>query len=287
MLASMLFFGLVGCRQAQVSGTVIDYDSGDPVPEAVVAVMESGWNFSEMVWDKTYYTLGKTDRSGAFRIDFTSPVPALFFGSNKDVRVIVSHEGYKGFYRNVGKGSFAELKPKARAKGRVSLPLQLFRLGMDQGSPYGWIFADNDITFAEEQADLFPVFPESFTDLDRGEKSFALKAAYGGGIRLVAAESFGGQRELLAYTDVAPEEGCLPLVNISLDQEGGVYFVRTADGSFAKFELRPSFSMTTGGSEEENRQGVWAVYVNGVYNPDGNRDLYYEPASYEIPSSAR
>jgi hypothetical protein len=54
-------------REKMVSGTVVDCESGLPVPGATISLRQSGWGYSEyLVWDKAYPFQTESDASGHF-----------------------------------------------------------------------------------------------------------------------------------------------------------------------------------------------------------------------------
>lgn len=243
-----------------IEGTVIDNSTQAPISGVTVAVSNRGWGFADggLVWDKDYVYQTTTDHLGRFRI-------AYRVGSS--AHVIATQPGYQPHDDWHDRNSTITIRLKQRNASYVPLPHGVLELGVRNAKPYGWIFADQRITFDLQEADLFPQF---IGPLDGAEIEFTLHAP--GGITFLANEQGGLGTDLLPFADEAPSIGYTPTLLFD-DQQGGVYFVKTRDGQrFAKFAT----SFTTVSSEQAARQGTWGVRFEYVYNPDGSRNLTFQ-----------
>lgn len=272
-LSLLVIVCIVGCsRKHSLEGFVVDYASGDPIAAVSISVIASGWDFSEGVWDRAYSFDTKSDNNGKFKVEYKPPVPPLFFDSSAVVLLRATHSDYLGFRVPLGKATSHVIKMKRRDPGYKRLPDGNMKVGLKSGIPYGWSFLRQEIAYKEEEADIFPFFR-------KGEiaKRFTLRTYNKGGISFVSAKEMGVKYDLLVYTDRAPIDGYISEVEIDLSQPGGVYFVRTRDGSnYAKFELHPPAGYMTEGSERGKQAGNWALSARYVYNPSGSSALPYE-----------
>ena len=269
ILSAIFFTG--ACRQHFVEGQLVDYESGEPIPGATVSVVELGWDFAEVVWDHAYVFHGMSDKDGKFRIDFTSPWPPLIFDFSSSAHVMARHSDYVRIDVWVWKDQSKLVRMKKHNPRYSELPNGFMNVGVKNQRPYGWVFSAGRTTFAQEEADVFPVFDQSAK-----RKRFRLRTYDDGGIAFLPTEQIGAEYDLLVYTDRAPLEGYSSEIELDVSKPGGVYFVRTRDGlRYAKFVLHPptGYSINLGSSGE----GKWELMVQYVYNPSGNTDLQFEP----------
>jgi hypothetical protein len=59
-------------KEKYVQGTVIDCDTDNPIRDAEISVNQRGWgtNNGQLVWDKDFVYLAKTDENGRFYIKY-------------------------------------------------------------------------------------------------------------------------------------------------------------------------------------------------------------------------
>lgn len=246
-----------------VEGRVIDYDTGKPVPGVQVEARQTGWLISKegVHWDHTYTFDTVTDSNGKFRIDYNV---------GNSAKIQATHGQYVTFVQWYPPDSTLLLKIKRKNPDHVPQRFGVMRLGVEQHRPFGWVFAAQRTTFDPEEADVFPVF-ESKTDWNR----MRITTGGGGGLRFVSAGELEVDGDYLVYTDRAPREGYEENLDLNFEQGGGVYFVRTRDGHYAKFEFDPTRLATEGGTSGYT-QGNWAILLVYLYNENGGRYLKYE-----------
>lgn len=255
---AMLAVGMVRSAMAahSIQGTVID-PSGAPLADVTVAVRNRGWGREngQLVWDKEYVFQTTSDGAGQFSVTYD-------VGSSAHVTATApGYQPYEGWHDH---NSTLTIRLKPLNAQYVALPSGILEIGMRNGAPYGWVFAEQRITFDPQEADLFPQFPGPLRSAD---VDFTLQAA--GGIARLTHTSMGA--DPLVFADAAPTQGYTASLPFE-GQGGGVYFVKTRDGRFAKFAT----SMLTVGSEQEIRQGTWGARFEYVYNPSGSPDLTFQ-----------
>lgn len=259
LLCVVVMIGVVAARTAMAShyieGTVVD-SSGAPLPGVTVAVKNRGWGLSngQLVWDKEYVYQTRSDSAGRFRIIYDVG------GSAHLTATAQGYQPYDGWHDH---NSAVTILLKRLNANYVPLPHGILEIGMRNGKPYGWIFAEQRTTDDPQAADLFPQFAGP---LRSAEVDFTLLAS--GGIARLAHQHLGA--DPLVAIDAAPAEGYTS--SLPFEREGGIYVVKTRDGRFAKFAT----SMITVGSEQEIRQGNWGTRFEYVYNPSGSPDLTFQ-----------
>jgi len=246
-----------------VEGTVVDYDTREPVAGVQVQARQTGWLISTqgLHWDHTYTFDAVTDRNGRFHLDYDV---------GDSAKIQATHDDYVTFIHWYAPDSTPVLKLKRKNPGHVPPRYGVLRLGVEQHRPFGWKFAERRVTFDPEEADVFPVF-ESETDWNR----LSLTAGGGGGLRFVSAGELEVEGDYLVYTDRAPQQGYADNLDLNFEQAGGVYFVRTGDGRYAKFEFDPTRLATEGGTSGYT-QGNWSLLLVYLFNENGSRYLKYE-----------
>ncbi len=250
-----------------IEGIVTDFNTKKPIPDAQVTVSRIGWGIRDgsLVWDKAYVYEGRTDQYGNFKI--------AYGGSSAEVSL--TKEGYNTYRGYHDSNNRLIIKIKKHNPQYVALSKGLLEIGVQNFRPYGWNFAEQRITFNQAEADLFPLF-----DNQSNFEHIRLETTGKGGIAFVSVAELGVSSDFLVYTDMAPNEGYTPTVELNLrrDSEGpaGVYFIRTHEGEhFAKLYFGPSgYGLV--GSEQDNRQGTWGLQLEYVYNPQVSRNLEFQ-----------
>jgi hypothetical protein len=249
-----------------IEGTVVDFDTGEPLIEARVTANQSGWDFSDLtyiVWDRTFPFKAITDEQGKFHI---------LYDVGDSANIWAQKEGYSQFAHWFPENSKVLIKLKKKDPDYVPPQSQLIEIGFKNSKPYGWVFAENRTTFDPDEADLFP--------LVSGEQEFLrydviVQSAIKGGLQFISATELGVPNDWMVFVDEVPDGPWQTSVRLETksDEPGGVYFVRTGDGfAYAKFEFNPR-SFGAQGSERAFKQGSWALLLNAVYNDSGSRNL--------------
>lgn len=264
-LIPILMLALAACSgEHTVEGTVVDYDTREPVPNVRVQTRQYGWKITRdsVVWDHptVYDTL--TDAQGRFR---------LVYEGADSAKLQATRKGYVPFTHWYEADSAAVIKIKRKDPQRQPVKFGLMRIGVENHQPFGWSFKEGRRALDPEEADVFPMFG-SRTDWNH----IRLAVSGGGGLQFVSGPELEVEGDYLVYTDRAPPEGYAENLSMNFDEPGGVYFVRTRDGRhYAKFEFDPTRLATEGGSSGYT-QGNWALLLVYVYNPEGSRYLKYE-----------
>ena len=146
-----------------VEGTVVDYDTGEPVSGVQVQARQTGWLISTkgFQWDHTYTFEAVTDRNGRFHLDYDV---------GNSAKIQATHERYVTFVHWYEPDSSPVLKIKRKNPDHVPPRFGVLRLGVEKHQPFGWVFAEQRITFDAEEADVFPRF-ESKTDWNQRTSS--------------------------------------------------------------------------------------------------------------------
>ena len=249
-----------------IEGTVVDFDTGEPLIEAKVTANQQGWDFSDLsyiVWDRTFPFEAITDDKGRFNI---------LYDVWDSANIWAQMEGYSTFIHWYAENSKILIKLKKKDPNYVPPKSQLIEIGFKNSKPYGWVFAENRTTFDPDEADLFPEV--------QGEQEFLrydiiVQASGKGGLQFVSETELGVPGDWMIFTDRVPDgqwESSVRLKTKS-DEPAGVYFVRTRNGfEYAKFEYKPR-AQSTQGSEKDFEQGTWALLLIAVYNDSGSRNL--------------
>jgi len=250
------------CRgEKQLSGRVIDYDSGQPLAGARILTRQSGWGLSDgsLVWDKTYTTESFSNPRGDFTIRYRV---------GESARLIVSHPDYQSFSNWYPAGARVTVPLRRLLAAPPRLQDGFLRLGLKtDGSRYGWDFSRAAMTDDPAQADLFPqaIGPE------QGDR-IVLRSSGQGGIRFIPQSELQVDNLFLIYSDRAPESGYAESASVDFTSAGGLYFVRTRDGRhYAKVEFQPSGYFMN--AAREVRRDLSLRYV---YNPEESRDLRFQ-----------
>ena len=253
---------LTGCLiEKTVSGTVTDFETNHPIHGATIRAAQHGWGISNgtLVWDKDYSSHATTDEQGRFTIGYRRGSSANLWAESP---------GYQRFQAWYPRNATARIRLKRRTEGLKAFPSGFLRLGRKtDGSFYGWDFASGQLTTTADEADIYP------TSAEPGSKgNMRIRASGAGGIRFVPRAELGVDNMFLVYTDTAPAYGYEPSAELDFESEGGIYFVRTRDGThYAKLEFIPTaFFMETGPDIARD------LSLHYVYNPDGTRDLKYQ-----------
>lgn len=259
-LFTVVMRSVMGIGAGYIQGMLVDNNNGQPLQGVAVAVSNRGWGVvnGQLVWDKDYVYQDITDGNGRFRVVFR-------VGST--AHVIVRQEGYQSYDAWHDRNSTITIRLQRTISDYRPLPHGILEIGMRDSQPYGWIFMEQRTTTNRREADIFPELTGP-----RIEPGRAFRLQVLGGIMFVTSEALSAGGDPLVYANVAPEQGYVTEVWFDLYQEGGIYFVRTRDGAYAKFV---SLSMTTG-SEADIRQGNWSVHFEYVHNPDGSRNLAFQ-----------
>ena len=155
LLVVLLILLLSACRTASestrtVKGTVSEFRTGKPVEQAWVKLSYVGWGQrdGDLVWDKQTIVETVTDSNGYFEASLPK----------QDVFVQVGGEEYVTYegWHDAKKPIAVELQ--AFAPAGSSLRKDTLQLGFEQGSSYGWSFAEASSTFEVAEADLWPVW---------------------------------------------------------------------------------------------------------------------------------
>ena len=262
LLSILALFSCAGCwGEKQVSGSVRDFKTDQPIEGARIRAAQHGFGISDgsLVWDKDYSTYTSSDARGAFTITYRS-------GSS--VKLSVERQGYQRFEHWYPRDAEARIRLKRRVEGLKALPGGFLRLGQKtDGSYYGWDFSTGQLATTPEDADLLPEYVDPDT---RG--NMRIRASGDGGIRFVPREELGVDAMFLIYSDRAPADGYTASAELDFRSAGGIYFVRTRDGAhFAKFEFVPTaFAMNAAPDIARD------LSLHYVYNPAGTRDLRYQ-----------
>ncbi|CCQ90366.1 exported hypothetical protein [Nitrospina gracilis 3/211] len=256
---------LAACSgEHSIEGTVVDYDTREPVSDVRVQTRQYGWKISRdsLVWDHPTVYDTRTDAQGRFRLDYEGTDSA---------KLQVTLEGYVPFTHWYESESTAFIKIKRKDPDRPPVKSGLMRIGVENHQPFGWSFNEGRRALDPEEADVFPMFG-SRTDWNH----IRLAVSGGGGLQFVSGPELEVESDFLVYTDRAPPEGYAENLSMDFDKPGGVYYVRTRDGRhYAKFEFDPTRLATEGGTTGYT-QGNWALLLMYVYNPKGSRNLKYE-----------
>ena len=135
------------------------------------------------------------------------------------------------------------------------------------GEFYGWNFATAQETNDPKKADIFPTF------IDKKKKGRIEIRTFGkGGIQFVTKEQLGIDGQFLSYADEAPLSGYKSTAVLDFESTGEIFFIRSRDGQhYAKFAFSPgSYFM------QADKQIARDLQLRYVYNPNGDRDLYFE-----------
>jgi len=251
-----------GCLVGKtVSGTVTDFETGRGIQGATIRAAQHGWGISNgnLVWDKDYSSFATTDEQGRFTIGYRRGSSANLWAESP---------GYQRFQAWYPRNANATIRLKRRIAGLKALPSGFLRLGRKtDGSYYGWDFAAGQLATTADEADIYPTSAEP-----ESKGNMRIRARGAGGIRFVPSAELGVDNMFLVYTDTAPASGYEPSAELDFESEGGIYFVRTRDGThYAKFEFIPTaFFMESGPDIARD------LSLHYVYNPDGTRDLRYQ-----------
>jgi len=260
LLAAVCLLAGGGCRfEKQISGRVTDYTTGEPLQGAVVSTAQTGWGIrrGSLVWDKTHVTQARTGSAG----DFT-----IHYRVGDSAKLAVDLDGYQHYQSWYAPDARILVRLKRLLQDYKPLPQGFLRLGQRvDGSYYGWNFSRAALADAAG-ADIIPDRVEPST---RG--SMRLRAAEPGGIRYVTREALGVDDQFLSYTDDAPPEGYQESVELDFGSGGGVLFVHTRDGCYAKIEFYPDAFFT-----ESAADILRDLSLRYVYNPDGFRELRFQ-----------
>lgn len=261
-IAAGLGAGLLALRGAwrasYIEGIVLD-SSGVPLAGAEVAVSNRGWGYIDgrLVWDKDFVYSATTGPDGRFRIEYQ-------VGSSAHVLASAGgHQPYDGWHDS---NSTITIRLKKVVANYRRLPHGMLEIGMRDFKPYGWDFSEGRTTSDPGAADLFP----DIAGLRSGPAPFLLQAP--GGIIFVPEATLGGGEDPLVFVDTAPTDGYAPSIMFDPQQRGGIYFVKTRLGKFAKLVS----TSTTSGSEADARRGTWGIRLEYVYNPDGSPNLVFQ-----------
>ncbi|CAI2719386.1 carboxypeptidase-like regulatory domain-containing protein [Nitrospina watsonii] len=261
----LLSFALTACSGEHViEGTVVDYDTREPVAGVRVQAHQTGWKITRdsVTWDHTYTFDTVTDQRGKFR---------LVYDVGNSAKIQVARKGYVPFTHWYEADSTPVLKIKRKNPDHKPVRFGVMRIGVENHQPFGWSFAEGRIAFDPEEADVFPMFG-SKTDWNH----IRLAVAGGGGLQFVSASELEVDGDYLVYTDRAPRQGYAENLEMNFEEPGGVYFVRTRDGRhYAKFEFDPTRLATEGGTSGYT-QGNWALLLMYLHNASGGRYLKYE-----------
>jgi len=248
-----------------IEGTVVDFDTGEPLFETRVTANQQGWDLSDVtyfVWDKNYPFKAITDDKGQFRILYDVGTSANLWAQK---------EGYSQFANWYPENSKVLIKLKKKDPDYVPPQSQLVELGFKNSRPYGWVFAENRRTFDSDEADLFPIAraDQKFLRYD-----IVMQSSMKGGLQFISATELGVPSDWMIFVDEVPDGPWTTSVRLETksDEPGGVYFVRTEDGSYAKFDFNPR-SFGAQGSEREFKEGTWGLLLNAVYSDSGSRNL--------------
>lgn len=247
-------------RERVIQGTVRDFETDEPLAGARVTTVQHGWGFQDgsLVWDKDKSTITATAEDGSFQASYRW---------SSGVKLRVQAHGYQRFETSYGRESQPSIRLKRRVDQARAHPQGLLRLGVRRdGTLYGWDFSEGEMVSSPGEADLLP------TRVGDGARDpIELSAPGGGGILFLSRSQLGVDDLVLVFTDTAPEVGYGPTATLDFTSEGGVFFVRTRDGHYAKFAFDPSAFAQTLGPEV-----VRDLSLFYVYNPDGSRDLLYQ-----------
>jgi hypothetical protein len=179
-----------------IEGTVVDYETGEPIEGATVSANQTGWDFSNLpsvVWDHTYVFDGLSNEQGKFHTIYN-------VGTSANMKA--EKEGYVTYRHWYPQDSSAVIKLKPRDPNYVPPQQQWIEIGMKNSRPYGWVFAEKRTTFDEGEADLFPTVSttQEYTKFD-----FTLAAP--GGIAFVSEKEVGVESDWLVFADEAPADG--------------------------------------------------------------------------------
>ena len=266
IVALALLLSGCGVKTYAVEGSIVNYDTQQPLSGAVVTLSAVGWGTRNgfLVWDKVYIYQGVTDEQGRFSIEARRDATNLMATKGG----YIPYQGWHDINRPV------HLKLKQKNAEYVPLPSGQLEVGSMDSVPYGWIFAESKTTSDPAEADIFMGISNN------SREHVILETSGRGGIAFISAEELGVNSDFLVYAAIAPELGYVDAVELSLQRgkEGpaGVYFVRTRDGKhFAKFYFGPS-GYGVLGSEQEHQEGHWALLLDYVYDPRGSRNLEFQ-----------
>jgi hypothetical protein len=253
---------LSACRTSKtITGTIVDYDTRQPIAGATIRISQTGWGRSNgsVVWDKTFDTTAASDSAGAF-------VATYSVGSSAHLSAWA--DGFSEFEQWYEPGAHVAIRLKRREPGYTPLPSGVAQVGVSgAGAPMGWIFASRATTTSVTDADVIPSGP--IGDIT---KALTLSAPGAGGLRFVSARDLGVDGEPMIYSGDAPASGYVSSIALDFSGPGGVMFVRTHDGAhYAKIAFTPN-----GLGSMSNPDGVRALLLPYVYNPSGDRRLPVE-----------
>lgn len=264
MFLALLLGGVAMFRfmpEKYVQGTVIDFQTSVPVADVLIALHQTGSGFIDggLVWDKQYVYETTSDQNGRFKIAYKA-------GSS--AHVIATKDGYIDYEEWHANGSDITIKLKQTIANYQPLPNGSFTIGIENHRPFGWNFSRNRTTFNRDEADIFPEF-EGEPNTER----VTIQSGGAGGIAYISNDAAGISGDPLIFSDTAPADGYQPSAPLVHSDQKGIYFVRTNDGGhYAKF----ASSYITIGSEQEFKQGNWALQFAYVFNPDGSRNLEFQ-----------
>ena len=159
-----------GCRfDKQISGRVTDYETGEPLQDAVVSTAQTGWGISRgsLVWDKTHVTQTLTNAAGAFTIHYRV---------GDSARLAVELAGYQRYQSWYARNSRVQVRLKRLLPDYQPRPQGFLRVGQRvDGSYYGWNFSCACMAGAGKS----DIIPESMEPSTRGR----LRLRAPGGIR--------------------------------------------------------------------------------------------------------
>jgi hypothetical protein len=256
----LVFLALAGCwRPGYISGTVLDFDTGEPIEGARVREWQS--------WDivaghgPVVSTSGWTNRNGSFRLNY--------FEVERSVNLQASSKGYSRFECFYEHDRHIVVRLRRRISADPRLPTGFIRLRLTKdGKLYGWNFSEARMTASEDSADIFPTYIDPATS-----GKLQVKAPGKGGIQFISQDLLKVDNLFLIYTDTAPLGGYHTTAEMRFLSKGGIYFVRTRDGNnFAKIEFN-AFSYSGDDITPDVEREVDLKYV---YNDRGSRDLRYQ-----------
>ncbi|WP_119155759.1 carboxypeptidase-like regulatory domain-containing protein [Caldimonas tepidiphila] len=275
ILLAMAAAALPACAPEPVRGRLVEYRSGEPVPEATVTITQRGWGWSEgqLVWDRSYRARTRTGAEGRFELPL--PAPGL---AGSGATLEVEREGFQRL-TEVPAHAGAELLLQTLPVPAASVPGGHAMLGtLADGRMFGWSFVENRPVADPAQADLFPL------RIGRDAPQLELSAPAGGGLQFlsqaaqrIASPSYG---HLLRYAEQAPADGYAARLRLDAGTPGTI-FVRTRDARHAKLAFDPSgFASVAGRVDGLDAPVAHALLLPFAYNPRPGRALPFDPAAH-------
>lgn len=273
LTAAALGAAMAGCSRTEVTGRVVEYGSGEPIADAVIAVTRRGWGVSggQLVWDKAYHSETRSDAQGRFALPL--PGPSLLTG---EASLQTRAAGFQRLSEvPVEAGESVELQTVPAPAHPV--PGGAAHIGLlADGTPFGWSFVDNRAVTDLDHVDLYP------TALRLSPPEMVLAAPPGGGLAFLSAAAQGihavSYGRLLRYAETAPQTGYHASLRLSADTPGTV-FVRTRDQRYAKLAFEPARLASGGGLPGTSLPVKAAVSLPFAYNPLPGARLPFDPSS--------